>query len=294
MALAGRSIALWSSQVFVAAERSRLALQQEGIFRPLEAVLGLALVYSGGGVLGVALLHALIWWLQAVRGIGLVRGRLFSVVPCWQATRLLALARAGAPIAISGLLSGWLVTGPLILYARQDSATPESVGQLALPMQATGVLMGLVLSASGAAIPVLSRAVLRGDRKDLRFLAVSAVAAVTFGLLASALAWLAGPKLVPAVFGASFGTAGKLLGASLALLIPLAVGNAASQVLFAHGRAAGMVASSLLGAAVLLVALPWLVAQWGPIGAIAAAGIGTSSWAVAAAAAAYRRVSQNS
>jgi O-antigen/teichoic acid export membrane protein len=177
------------------------------------------------------------------------------------------------------MLSGWLVTGPLILFARQESVTVDLVGQLALPMQLCAVLSGLMLSASIAAVPVLSRSIARGDGKELHFLWGVVGGAMLIGGIVSLLGAFAGLWVVRLAFGDGFRVAGGLLGPALALLIPLTVGNAAVQVLIARELMLKIIGSAVLGAAALSANLPWLVAREGPAGAIAAAGIGATLWA---------------
>ncbi len=278
LALAGRGLATWAEQVFIAYEASRYTLQQEAVFRPLEVAVGLAVLAAGGGVTAIAAVHALIWWLQAARGLALVHRRLVSLRPDGAWRGLTRLAVQGLPICLATLFSSWLLLGPLVMF-RHVAGTEGSLGQLALALQAV-VLVGTVpWSIGSAALPVLSRSAAREDGKVLRF----ADGMLRLGLLLGAAAGLAGmalgPWLVETVFGGRYGPAGQLLGPALWLLVPLTAGSATAQVLMARGRFVSPALCALAGALVLTLLLPTLVSASGPQGAVLAAGAGMCVWA---------------
>jgi len=66
LALAGRALNLWCDDLFVAFEHPQYILLRESVMRPSELMLGVAVVLSGGGIVGVALVHALSLWVQFV------------------------------------------------------------------------------------------------------------------------------------------------------------------------------------------------------------------------------------
>lgn len=279
LALAGRGLAMWTEHAFTAYEESRYALRQEAVFRPFEVVLGLGALVAGAGAAGVAAVHALVWWLQALRGLALVHRRLVSVRPDWAWGALARLLVQGLPLGLSLLFSGWLLQGPLVLF-RHVAGTEGGLGQLALALQVLVLVCTVPWSIGMAALPVLSRSAAREDGKVLRF----AEGMLRLGLLLGAAAGLAGmalgPWLVEMVFGGRYGPAGELLGPALWLLVPLTAGTASSQVLVALGRFVPPSLCALAGAAVLTLALPTLASAKGPDGALLAAGAGMGVWAL--------------
>ena len=279
LALAGRGLAVWAEQVFVAYEASRYALQQEAVFRTTEVVLGFTFLLLGGGALSLAVVHAFIWWLQAIRGLVLVRKNLTRVQPKWAWQGLLSLISKGFPLCLGTLFLGWLLQGPLVLFRHVPSAS-DTLGQLALALQLFGLLLTVPLSIGTVALPILSRSAARQDGKDLRFvevmLRITLILVAIVGLCGMAL----GPWLVTLVFGNQYSLAGHLLGPVLWLLIPFAMAISTSQVLIGRGHFVASSFCAFCGALVLTLALPPIANELGPYGALLATGLGMSLWAV--------------
>ncbi|MGB5777023.1 MAG: hypothetical protein WBP89_20435, partial [Sedimenticolaceae bacterium] len=261
-------------------ERSRYVMIQEAIFRPLEVMLGIGLLDWGGGVLALAGLHAIVWWLQASISIAVVRARLVAVVPSWDRAAVGRMLRATWPIAIAALMAGWLMQGPLILYRHQPGVTEAAVGQLALALQMVMVLSTFPGSIGMAALPILTRSVRRGDRKDILFLEMMTRMAILGGCIAGVIGLAFAEPLTVWVFGQRYAEGGKLLGSAVWLMIPLTIGAAASPSLFARGHRWSLAVGSLVGVLLLIVLIPPLVQYLGSVGVIAAAGAGLTSWAL--------------
>lgn len=282
LALAGRSLSIWARQAFTAFEVSKYALHQDRICRPLEAVLGVAVLLAGGGVLAVAAIHAAVWWFQALSGLAIVHRRITPLEFSWDRPTLARLLVLGLPIGLHTIFVTWLMQGPLVMY--RHLADAASLGQLAVAIQVLALLSVVSGSVSMAALPVLSRTVARQDGKDLQF----AAEALRMGLISGAVAGLAGmaigPWLVSTLFGARYLLAGELLGPALWLLTPLTWGNGLAAVLVARGAYRGLPLCGLAGAAALTLALPALVPGLGALGALLAAGLGAVAWALSSAA----------
>lgn len=279
LALVGRAVATIAEDIFAAFEISHLTLRQEAIFRPAEVGLGLAILAGGGGVVEVAALHAALHVVQGVWGMVLVRRHvaLRQETLMWQP--LARLLTTGILAGFAGLLSAWLLQGPLVLYA-QSAGDKASIGHLALAMQALVLLCNLPWAIGRAALPVLSRASLRHDGSDVRYadamLRLAFAFAAIFGLAGMAM----GPWLVASVFGAGYAATGELLGPALWLLLPLTAATALNPLLMVRECyiAAGL--SALAGAAAMTLAVPIFTTDMGPLGALAGAGGGLSVWAV--------------
>ena len=280
LALAGRALAVWAEHVFVAHERSRYVLIQEAIFRPLEVIIGIGLLFLGSGVFTLALLHAIVWWLQALFSIAVVRARLVAVVPSWDGVAVGRVLRASWPIAIAALMAGWLMQGPLVLYRHQPGVTEAALGQLALPLQIVMVLSTIPWSIGMAALPILARSVERGDQKDILFLETMTRIAILGGGIAGVVGLAFAEPLISWVFGQRYAEGGKLLGSALWLIIPLTIGTVASQSLLARGHRWSLVVGSLVGVLLLIMLTPPLVQYLDAIGALLAAGAGLTSWAL--------------
>ena len=164
---------------------------------------------------------------------------------------------------------------------RHLAGNPYDLGQLALAMQAFFALCAVPWSISLSALPVLSRATVRQDGKDVLFASAMARIAILFGALAGLSAMALGPWLVDSLFGGRYVLAGRLLGPALWLLVPMAAGTAMAQVLVAQGRLVSQALCAIAGAGVMIALMFALKATMGPGGALVAAG---ATWQAFAAA----------
>ena len=277
-ALIGRSVAIWAQQVFTAYEANKYSFQLQAIFRPLEVVFGLAFVFIRAGIIAIAAVHALSWWLQAFCGMVLIRRYMVKVrLDCAWSSMKRILAQS-LPVGVGVIMVNWLLHGPLVLF-RHIAGNDNSLGQLALSMQAFMVLSNLPIATSSAALPVLSRTVERRDGKDLLFVEIILRSTFIVGAAGGLLGLIAGPGLVNSVFGTRFSMAGHLLGPVLWLLIPWTIGNALWRVYLARGHFFIPTVFTGVGALVLTFCMPWLVALMDTPGAVVAAGAGISVWA---------------
>ena len=279
LALVGRAMATMAEDIFAAFEVSQLTFRQEAMFRPAEVVIGLAILAAGGGVLEIAALHAAIHFAQGVRGLALVRRHvtLRREPIAWRP--LAGLLSKGILAGLAGILSVWLLQGPLVLYA-QSAGDKASIGHLALALQALVLLCNLPWAIGRAALPVLSRASARQDGSDVRYvdamLRLAFVFAAALGIAGTAI----GPWLMARVFGAGYVGTGALLGPALWLLLPLAAATALNPLLMVRESYLVAGLSALAGAAAMTLAVPILTANMGPLGALAGAGTGLGLWAL--------------
>jgi O-antigen/teichoic acid export membrane protein len=281
LALAGRSLSIWTRQAFNAFEVSKYTLRLERVFRPIEVVIGIAVLFAGGGAVGVAAVHAVTWWIQAFGGLVIVHRRLTPLRPVWDWPSLARLLVQGLPIGLHTIFVAWLTQGTLVLY--RHLAEAADLGQLALAIQALAILSVVAGSVSMAALPVLSRTVARRDGKDRQFAEETLRAGFVVGAVAGLAGMTVGPWLVDLALGERYLLAGQLLGPALWLLAPLTWGNGLSAVLVARGAFRGLPLCGLAGAASLTLTLPALVPGLGALGALLATGIGTGAWALCSA-----------
>jgi len=278
-ALVGRSLSTWSDQVFAAYEANRYFLLQQTVFRPIEVVLGLVTLFSGGGLVAVTLVHAAIWWLQALYGMLRVHRSIVAIRlrGTWRDIR--KIASQGAPIAAGLMLMNWLQQGPVVLY-RHMSVHEASLGQFALAMQVFMILCYLPVAMGTAAFPVLSRAVARQDGKDIQFAETMVRAGLILGSVAGLVGISIGPRLIEVIFGPRFSEAGHVAGLAVWLLIPWTCGDTLSRLYFARGNFLLPAVCAGLGAAALTLSSPYLVTAYGSFGALIATGVGMGSWAL--------------
>lgn len=279
LALIGRAAATLAEDVFAAFEAAHLTFRQEALFRPAEVGLGLAVLAFGGGVIEIAAVHAAMHVVQGARGAILARRyvTLLREGLAWRSLKSLLLK--GAMAGAAGLLSVWILQGPLVLYA-QIAADKASIGNLALVLQALVLCCTLPWAIGRAALPVLSRASARPDGGQARFADFMLRLAFVFAG-ASALAGFAlGPPLMAWVFGAGYAEAGALLGPALWLLLPLTAATALNPLLMVRESYGAAALAALAGAAAMTISVPLLAMPMGPLGAISGAIAGAGLWAV--------------
>ncbi len=211
----------------------------------------------------------------------MVRSHLVPVRFDWSWDPLVRLLARALPAGLTGLCSGWLLQGPLVLY-RQISESDVLLGQVALAIQGLMILAVVPLSAGAAALPVLSRAVARRDGKDLRFIEGLCRLALVLGAAGALTGMAAGPWFVETVFGSRFERAGDLIGPALWLAIPIAMGSTAQAVLFARAQYRSASLAAAAGAFVMTIVLFPLVSAIGELGVLLAAGAGMTGWALGA------------
>ena len=256
LALIGRALAMWTENVFVACAQARFALHQAALFRPLEALLGCAVLMAGGGVLGVAAVHALSWGSQAAVGFWSVHRRL-SPVRVIIDRNLPGLIRRGMAALLTILALVWFTRGPLILL-RQIGLDDRQLGQIALALQLLELLAVAPAVLGQVALPAVSRAAANGKA----FLNIVLPWWIAASLLTALGGFAFGGILLHWVFGDAYPVTGEMLGPLLLVSAPLGTASLLSQVSLGIGRtwrvAGAAVVATLVWIVVGLTALPWL------------------------------------
>lgn len=277
--LIGRSIAMWTEQLFTAYEINKYSFLQQTIFRPLEVVLGSVFLLYGGSLIAVAMIHVISWWGQALSGLVLARQRLVAVKMDFTWHKLKHVLSQGIPIGIGVVMVSWLQEGPVVLF-RHTLGFGDSLGQLALAMQAFLILCAAPMAVSAASLPVLSRAAARNDGKDRMFAEVMLKGSFILGSAAGLAGIGLGPWFVDMIFGARYAEAGRLLGLSMWLLIPWGCGSAIWRMYLARGRFFLPTVCAGTGALVLSASIRWFVGNLDTTGAVIAAGAGMGVWSI--------------
>jgi len=273
VALIGRSISIWTENVFTAYEISRYSFLLQTVFRSFEVITGTGFLLFSGGILAVAIVHAISWWLQAIGGLLLMQRHLLTIWINWSWSDLKNILYKGLPIGLTLIMVMWLQSGPLVLY-RHLAGTENSLGQLALAMQAFIILSHIPIVAGMTSLPVLSRSIERKDGKDLLYSDTMIKAAFVFGAVAGIAGLGIGPWIVEVLFGTRFKEAGCLLGIVMWLLIPFTCGSVISTVYYSRGQFLFPAVCAGIGALVLSCTFSWLVSKMNTSGAIVATGAG--------------------
>lgn len=277
IALIGRSLAIWAQSIFTAYEMSKYAFRIQAIFGTFEVFAGTALLLAGGSMMPVVIIHAISWWLQALSGLSIVKRHLVAIWFNWSWHDVIKLFIKGLPLGFGGIVFYWFQMGPLVIF-RFLSPSENSIGQLALAMQALIVLINLPVAIVAASLPIISRSVARQDRKEILFVETMMRSAFIFGGVVGLVGLGAGPWFVKILFGHRYLEAGYLIGPIIWLFIPFTCGCMISVVYLARGQFYLPTLCSGLGALIMTCLFPWLVSIMNALGAIIATGMGMWVW----------------
>lgn len=263
-----RGLAVCARHVFVAFETSQHQFWLISIFRTGEVLSAAGALALGGGVVAIAVIHLVSWVLQAVAGLVLVHRRLAALRLRWpNFARLRAVAVGVLGISIALAAGDWLRLAPLaaVRYVAEDA---PDVGQFALAWNAAVILSLMLVTAMNAAFPVISRARARADGKDAVYVDFCIRYGVLFGAAVLVAGMSFGPRVIVAVAGAKYASAGAIFAVALTLLSPIIIGYALDQTLLLWKRT--RLVLSLNGGALAAVVAGFVPAfrTFGPIGAV--------------------------
>ncbi len=265
LVLRGLSIAV--ADVFTAHEDSAMVLRLVGSFRFMEVLAGTCVLWLGGGLIGVALVHLASWLAEAVTGFWLMRRRVGPLGGLSLDLAGIAGPLFGVGIALAA--GHWIRSAPLVLV-RYSEAAGDMIGQFALAWNAALMLATLTVTVLTAAFPVLGRAHQRADGKDVRYLDFC----VRYGLLAGAAAGLVayamGGVLMHAIGGGDYGAAEAVFQVAACVIGPVAASFAVDQILYLKGRLGWLTAVNALA---VLALVAGFVPVFSAYGAPAAAGL---------------------
>jgi O-antigen/teichoic acid export membrane protein len=229
LALLGRSFAQWNMALFTAYESNRLSFRLQAIFRPLEVALGLLALAIWRNPLAVVLVHAAIWWMEAIFGATLLRKHFSIPRGRWNLEHLKPILAESLPMCLAMTLISVMSQGPLLAF-KHISGAGITAGNVALAMQVFTILAQLPMAASSASYPVLSRAIARGDGKEVFFVETMMRVIIFLGTALALLGMTLGPEMTVIVFGEKFTEAGRLVGTTLWMMIPWAAMNSLMRV----------------------------------------------------------------
>lgn len=277
VALVGRSLAIWTKEVFNAYETNKYFLYQQALFRPLEALAGIIVLIAGGNILAVAAVHALSWWLQAIGGFLVITKRITLIKIQWSWRSHLNILSQGIIICISQFMIFWLPFGVVILF-RFLGGTDFGLGQLALLLQIFWVAFRIPESSGVAALPVLSRAAAKGGGRARLFAETMLRINLIFGAAVGLLGMGLGSWFVTLVFGPNYQQAGRLLGYALWLLVPYGCGFSLYSVYLAQKRDLKALGHAATGAVAFTLGMLIFVPRLHVPGAILSLAAGMLVW----------------
>jgi O-antigen/teichoic acid export membrane protein len=272
-ALLGRSVAIWCSEVFVAYEKARLTFKLQSTFRLLEVFAGIALLYSGFGLVAIVALHVCSWWLEALAGLLVVRRTVAGFSLPRNLTGSAGFLRQGLPLTLLDLCSTWFMVGPVVMY-RHLSNDSVALGELTFALQIFFMLVTVVASFSIAVLPLMSRLGAKQEGADFTLSFVS----YKFGLLFAGMFIVTGSALAAPLttllLTEDYAATDTLIASALWLLVPIAAGAGLQQRLIAAGGDRQVLGANAAGALLMTLLFTFALKAFGVQGTILAAGSG--------------------
>jgi O-antigen/teichoic acid export membrane protein len=273
LALLGRGLARWTDNVFVAYERPTYTLRQEATFRALEVSCAILVLLAGGDALTVAIVAATCWLVQARSGLRLVQTRVIDHPLRRDFTGAKGLVIAAIPLLVAQLCAQALLHYPVI-FARHLFDDAQTIGNIALAMQAL-VVAGIAPGAVALmAMPALARSHARSDGRDGEFIELMLRAAFVATAALVILTMAIGPTLLPLIAGPQYTQAGDLLWLSMLITGPLALFLGTGSWLLAGRRYIYLAASGAAALFALILSTQLLVPFLGPASVFLATAVG--------------------
>jgi O-antigen/teichoic acid export membrane protein len=159
------------------------------------------------------------------------------------------------------------------MYRYQEGIGVD-LGQLALALQALFIIGAIVSELGGAALPVLSRSVDRGDGKGDHYVDLVLRGGLLMSGVLTITAMAIGPWLVDLLLGPSYALTAVLLPWTLILIAPYFWINTLSSMIVAHGRYWMVMINNALGALIFTLVFPLLVSEFNLPGVVFALTLG--------------------
>lgn len=267
-ALIARGVALWARVCFLGYERVGEYVKIATLSRGAEAVCGIAYLLSGGGLLGIVVVHVVFWMGEAGFGLRQVRARLTTYTFRFDRRQAADLLRQGAVLGAAAAGYTWLVAGPIMLL-RLAGTDMAVVGQFAIVFNVTMILVGSAQAFFTAALPVLSRSAPPSYAGNV-YCRLTALTVAAAAIAAAAGAWMLGPPVAEWALGAHYSIAGGLIGPFMLIGGMILAPTGYAQILVLSGRRWPTAVADLAAGLCLAATLPLGSAIWGLNGAVLA------------------------
>ncbi len=203
LAIVPRALSLWSRSLFTAFERTGAVLAIDTIFRGLEVVIGISLVVAGGDLVLLAVLHVILWSLQALVSMVVLFLRYTRFYIRFRLVREYRLYRQGSALSLMYSANDWLTVGPVVIF-REISDDTQALGLLAICCQALGYINLLPNAILVSAQPALRRSIVGNGAGLSRFTRAFSLAVLIQGALLAILLGSAGEELVFLLIGEGY------------------------------------------------------------------------------------------
>ncbi len=279
IALIGRAVWLWAVSAFTAFECTHFALRWDAIFRPAEVAAALAVLMYRPDLHWLAATHALLWCVQGAVGLHVVAHRLVPFAGPVSMRELTQLLSQTLPAGIYAIVISAFMQGPIVLV-KLIERDQFQLGQFVLAYQTCMYFLVVPYLFSTAMLPVMSRAVARGDGVDVGYVDLLIRIVCVFGAAVVVAFGPVIPPLTQALFGAEYSQAGQLLQSAMWLAIPFTAVAFLLQLFFARGAYTPIGICGALGASIMAVTMVPAMSFAPQVGPLLSTGAGMAVWLV--------------
>jgi O-antigen/teichoic acid export membrane protein len=277
IALFGRAVWLWAVSAFTAFERTHFALRWDSVFRPIEIVAVLVVLAWRPELHWLAATHAILWCLQGAVGLYTVTHRLSPLAGRMAGRESMRLLARTMPAGLYTIVICVFMQVPIVIMKLIE---PDEfrLGQFALAYQACMYVLIAPYIISSAMLPVVSRATVRGDGKDVALVGLLVRSGCILGAALVVVLGPVIPALTQTLFGSEYSAAGELLRRAVWLAIPFASVNFLLPLFFARSAYGPVGLHGALGVALMLATMIVATAGAPQSGSLLSVGVGLSGW----------------
>ena len=207
-ALVARIIVVWVRGAYVALENPKWIPKYELVFRGLEALVGIIVLLSDGGLLAISFLHFLFWAIEAGFALRKIAHESPGALGLGWRWDYLKKVTTVSVVFVASITAIALFPQVSIILLRNMQSDGVLVGQFGIAMQFMTTLMIVPVAVTQAFLPRLSRSYSHGDGgRDL----ITAVKLVGLLALAGAITAAAyGPWFITFVLGPQYAESADL------------------------------------------------------------------------------------
>lgn len=250
-----RAVQHWSRATMIGFERGKTEALLMFTFRGGEAVIGSAVLWMGGGLMGFAVTHLIIWSLYALTSVWWIHRSLCPLHWRPSLASLPVMLRENFQLTLQFACLFMLLNGTFFFY-RAVQPDAALFGAFALAYAAASYVAMFLSASDQAFVPILSRSYRRADGKDRRFVLTASLAQLLLGGTVCLIAAQAGPPLIIALLGDPYAATAALL-ADLLLWVPFyAAATPLISYLHVRRRQWNIIGSALTGLLILAATIP--------------------------------------
>lgn len=272
-ALLGRSLYVWSKSVFTSLELVKRSFKIETIMRPSEIIFGTIVLINGGGIIEIAIVHSLSWWIQGYLSLHILKKLKPEIQLQFSGQVIIDILKASIPLGLTSIMGVWFLQGPIIMFRAMEGFGSD-LGQLTLIIQIFLMLSSFPNSIASASLPILTRSLIRKDGKSHLFIDSMLRMIIITGGVTGIFLLSFGQPIVTLTFGHGYEIAGQFLGYIVLISIPFSSAVLIARISLAEGKYASVARADIYSSILFTLCFYPVTHSIGFIGVILAMAVG--------------------